>query len=82
VFGAEVGNPVPAKDAFDTDNDIIDVGKHQFEEQFRIGFYVLVDLGFAFLVDDTDIHFSSVQIDTAIVLVLLFVKSHGLASFG
>jgi len=30
--------------------------------------------------NDADEHFSGVQIDTAIVLVLLIVKSHGAAS--
>jgi hypothetical protein len=41
-----------------------------------------VNMGFTFLIEDADIHFSGVQIDTAIVLVLLIVKSHSLASFG
>ena len=34
------------------------------------------------LIDDADEHFSGVQIDAAVVLVLLIVKSHGVASFG
>ncbi|RPH47749.1 MAG: hypothetical protein EHM85_19050 [Desulfobacteraceae bacterium] len=31
--------------------------------------------------DDADFHFSGVQIDTAIVLVLLIIESHGVAFF-
>jgi len=81
VFVAEVDDPVPAEYAFDTDNDVIDVWKNQFEEQLRIGFDVLVDFGFAFFVNNAYIHFAGVQIDTAVVLVLLIVKSHGMASF-
>jgi hypothetical protein len=38
--------------------------------------------GFAFLVDNADVHVSGVQIDTAVELMLLFVESHGVASFG
>ena len=46
-----------------------------------IGFDVSVHSGFSFLVENADIHFSGVQIDTAIVCVLFGVKSHQLASF-
>jgi hypothetical protein len=38
--------------------------------------------GFAFLIEDTDIHFSGVQVNIAVVLVLLVIEFHGLASFG
>jgi len=50
---------VPADDAFDSDNDIVEKKEN----------------------DDADVHFSGVQIDTAIVLVLLIVESHDVASF-
>jgi hypothetical protein len=35
---------------------------------------------FAFLIENTDVHFSGMQIDAAVILVLLVVKSH-IASF-
>jgi len=82
VLGTKVCYPIPAKDAFNTDNDVIDIWKDQFKEQLCIGFDIFVNMGFALFVEDADIHFSGVQIDTAIVLVLLIVKSHSLASFG
>jgi len=81
VLVTEVSDPIPTENAFDTDNDIIDVGEHQLEEQFRISFDVLVELGFAFLIYDADVHFAGMQIDTAIVFVLLIIKSHSLVSF-
>jgi hypothetical protein len=81
VFDTNVGKPVPAKNAFNTDDNVIKVGKDQFEEQLRIGIDVLMNLGFAFLIEDTDIHFSGVQVNTAVVLVLLVVEFHGLAAF-
>jgi len=82
VFGTKVCNPVPTKDALNTDNDVIDIWKNHFKEQLRIRFDIFMNMGFAFLIEDADVHFSGVQIDTAIVLVLLIVKSHDLASFG
>ena len=82
VFGAKVCEPIPAKDAFDADDHVIQIRKDQFKELFRIGFDVLVHFGFTGIVQDADVHISGMKIDTAVVLVLLFVKSHGLASFG
>ena len=81
MFFAKVGDPIPAKDAFDPDNDVIEKRKDQLEEQLRIGFNVLVNFSFSFLVDNAYIHLACMQIDTAIVLVLLIVKSHSCASF-
>jgi hypothetical protein len=82
VLAAEVGEPVPAKDALDADEHITEVLKDQFEKQFRIGFDVLMHFDLAFAADNADVHFACVQVDTAIVLVLLGVESHGLAYFG
>jgi hypothetical protein len=56
VIGAQIGQPVPAEDTFDADNDIFDKGKHQFKIAFRIGFDVQVDDHFALTVQDADIH--------------------------
>ena len=74
---AKIGQPVPAEDAFDTNNDVLDEGKDQFKKSFRVGFNVHLNHNFAFVVQDADIHFPGVQIDTAIVFVLLVVKFHG-----
>jgi len=82
VFGTKVCNPVPTKDALNADNDVIDIWKNHFKEQLRIGFDVFVNMSFTLFVEDANIHFSGVQIDTAIVLVLFIVKFHDLASFG
>jgi hypothetical protein len=46
-----------------------------------VRFDVLVNLGFSLVIDDAYIHFPCMQIDAAIVFVLLIVESHGLASF-
>jgi hypothetical protein len=82
VFSTKVGDPIPAKDTFHTDNDVIEVWKDHLEKWFRIGFDVLMHFGFTSLIENADIHFSRMKVDTAVVLVLLLIKSHVLASFG
>ena len=63
VFGAQIRQPVPAEYALNADNDVGQEWKDQLEKQFRIGFDVLMNPDFSFLVDDADIHFSCMQID-------------------
>jgi hypothetical protein len=82
VLGAQIGNPVPAKDTLDTDDDVFQEGEDQLKKYLALGGDIFMQPGFAFLVDDADIHFPGVQIDAAVELMLLFVKSHGVASFG
>jgi hypothetical protein len=77
-----VGKPVPAEYTFNADSHVIQIWEDQFKEEFRIRFDILMHFSFPFLIDDADVHFSSVKIDTAIVLVLLIVEFHNLASFG
>jgi len=82
VLGAKIGEPVPAKDAFNANNDVLHEREHQLKEQLGIGFDIFMDPDLPLVADNADIHFSGMQIDTAIELVLLVIKSHGLASFG
>jgi len=82
VIGAKIGQPVPAEDTFNADNHIFDEGKDQFEKQFRVGFDILMDNDFSLMIQDADIHFSGMKIDTAVILMRLIVKFHGVASFG
>jgi len=58
MLGAEVSQLLPTKDAFHNDDKVIEVGKDQLEKRFRIGFDLLMNLNFAPLADDTDVHFS------------------------
>jgi hypothetical protein len=67
---------VPTEDAFDPDDNVFQVRKYQLKKQFRIGFNVFVDFGFATLVDDTDVHFSCMQVDTAVIFMLPCVEPH------
>ena len=75
-LGAEISKPIPDEHAFDRDDDIFLVGGNGMEEGFWRGFSVAVEDGFAGLIENTDIHGPSVQIDSTIVFVLFRVELH------
>jgi hypothetical protein len=81
VFVAEICQPVPTEHTFHTDDEVLEIGENQVVKCLGVRFDVLVNLGFSLVIDDAYIHFPCMQIDAAIVLVLLIVESHGLASF-
>jgi len=81
VLAAKIGNPVPGKHTLDANNDIFKVGKDGIEQQCSIGINVLVQFGFSLGIDDAEVHFPCMQIDTAIKFVTLIVKSHDLPPF-
>jgi len=76
VIDAEVGDPVPAEEALDAHDEISAVGLKDPKEVFRIGPNVLMDLDFAVLGEDADVHVARMQVDPAVVFVLLVVESH------
>jgi hypothetical protein len=67
---------VPAENAFYPDDNVFQEREYQLKKQFRTGFNVFVDFSFPFMVDDADIHFSCMQIDTAVIFVLPCVEPH------
>lgn len=72
----EVGEPVPGEHALGGHGDILAVGSDDPEERLRTGAEVLVDLDVSGLVEDTEVEGAGVEIDTAVVPVLLGVGSH------
>ena len=82
VLSAQVSRPVPAKDTFHPYGNVLEVRENQLEKGFRVGFDIFVHFGFALLVQDADVHFASVQINAAVILMLLSVEYYRLASFG
>jgi hypothetical protein len=83
VLGEQIGDPVPAKDTLDIDDDVCEEREDQLKKHLgRPRWDVFKQPGFAFLVENADVHFPCVQIDAAVELVLLLVESHGVASFG
>jgi hypothetical protein len=82
VLGTEIGQPIPAEDAFDTDDDVFQKWCDKFDQHLLIGIDILMKLNISLLIEDADVHFPGVKIDSAIILVLLSIEIHQLASFG
>src|SRR5262249_19797323 len=76
VLGAQIGEPIPSKDAFHANRHVFSVGGYRFKEQLRGTRHVSVQHDLALRIQDTDVHRSGMQIDSAVVSVLLSVKSH------
>jgi hypothetical protein len=81
VIGAQISKPVPTENAFNPDNDVFNKRKGQLEKEFGIGFDVFMGDDRSLVVQDTNVHFPGMQIDTAIVFVLLIVEFHSLPPF-
>jgi hypothetical protein len=82
LVGTQISQPVPDEHTLHGDTDILAVGLDDIQEPFGRGFQVPMNMGFGGLVHISDIHGSGVQIDSAVILVLFGVKSHGASSFG
>lgn len=82
LLGAEIGEPIPDEHALDGDDDILPVGLYGLKKGFRCGRVVFVEHDAVPLIQDTHVHGSGVQIDSAIKFVLVGVESHMASSFG
>ena len=67
----EISQLVPGEETFDTDDDILAIGRDGFEERFWRGWHVTVNQNLPRLVQDAEIHGAGVQVDATIKLVLL-----------
>jgi hypothetical protein len=76
AFTAEIGDPVPGKNAFDANDVVCPVQGYDLLKGFRSGRQVLVLDNRTGMVHDTDIHRRCVQIDFGVELMLCFVESH------
>jgi len=77
----EIGDPVPGEHAFHRDHNILPEGFYDLEEDFAIGFDVSVQSDLPCFIEDAEIHFFGMKVDSAIKFVLFSVKSHGLPPF-
>jgi len=73
---AEVGDPVPAEEALDGDDEVLAVRLEGFEQLVALAGELAMEEGLAFLVEDAEVETLGVQVDAAVVLVLLGVESH------
>jgi hypothetical protein len=76
VFSTEVRKPVPGKQAFGRQDDLIMVRSDGLEQRLWGRGHVAVSQCFPGLVEDTHVHGAGVEIDPAIKRVLCGVKSH------
>jgi hypothetical protein len=77
----EISQPVPGKHAFGTHDNVFSKRFDCSQKGFRIGFYVAMQDGVTLLIEDAQIHFVGVKVDSAVKFVLFGVKSHEKASF-
>jgi hypothetical protein len=82
VVFAEISDPVPGEHAFDSDNDVFQVGLDGPKKDISLGFDVPVEKDLSGLIEDTEVHFFGMKVDFAIKLVLFGVESHWASSFG
>jgi hypothetical protein len=81
VFMAQIRYPVPGKHALDTHDDVFNIGKYDLKENLGIGLDIFVQNDFTMIIKNTNIHLSCMQIDSAVVSMLLGVESHCGTSF-
>jgi hypothetical protein len=79
-LGAEVRQPLPGKEAFDADDEILAVGSERFEKRLGRRFHLPVQQDLAGLVQDAEVHGAGVQVDPAVEVVLLGVEAHEVSS--
>jgi hypothetical protein len=79
-FIAEVSEPIPGEHALDGDDDVFAVGFDGLKEGIGLSVDVLVEHDVPVLVEDTEIHGSGMEVDTAVELMLLRVESHEASS--
>ena len=78
---AQIGEPVPGEDAFDRDDDLFPIRCNRLEKGIGFGLHVAMKYDRASLVEDTEVHGSSVQINSAVMRMLLRIESHRASSF-
>ena len=76
ALGTEIGQPVPGEDALDGDDEVVAIGRDDLQKRFGVRGQVLVDQNLAVAVEDADVHRFRVQIDAAVVAMLVRVESH------
>jgi hypothetical protein len=79
-LGAQIGQPVPAEDAFDGNAQVSTIGIDGFQERLGTGAKVTVQQDLPLWIQDTEIHPTSMQIDAAVIAVTLGIESHQVSS--
>src|SRR5262249_43323101 len=73
---AQVGEPVPAKQALAGHDQAVAEGRDGLQESRRLGRHFLVQDDLAGVIEDAQVHCPGVQIDAAVESVRLVVEAH------
>ena len=73
---AQIGQPVPGEDVFDTDNEVLSVGGNGLAKRFWAGWPMPVYQDFAIVVYEAEVHGAGMQINAPVKLLLFRVESH------
>src|SRR5262245_57853903 len=76
LTSTQIGQPVPRKDAFDRDDDVLAERIDRFQERLRIGLHVAMKNDRTELVHHAQVHCSRVQINSTVMGMLLRIESH------
>jgi len=77
----KIGDPIPGEHALHGDDNVLPERVNGFEEDLTIGDKVSVQSDFSCLIQDAEIHFVGMQVDSAIKFVLFGVESHLVSSY-
>jgi hypothetical protein len=77
VFGTAVGQPVPAKHALDTDDEVVPEGREGLEHAVEVAGELFVGDHATGLIENAQLKSSAVQINASVESVLAGVEAHG-----
>jgi len=80
LLSTEISQPIPGEHTFDTDDDLLALGRNDLEERFWRGWHVTVNQNLPSLVQDAQVHRAGVPVEATIQLVRLGVKSPAVSS--
>jgi hypothetical protein len=81
MHGTEIGDPIPGEHTFHGDDNVLSERLDDLEENFSICFDISVQPDLPGFIQDAEIHFFGMKVDSAIKFVLFGVKSHLVSSF-
>jgi hypothetical protein len=59
LFRAEVGEPIPGEEAFNSDDQAVTIGSNGLEKGFGSGFHISVQQDFTVVTQDANVHRTS-----------------------
>jgi hypothetical protein len=69
LLGTEISEPVPREETFDSDDDILAIGRNDLEQGVWAGLHVTRHHDLPISVQDADVHGPSVQVDPTVTVV-------------